>query len=122
VARIGGEQTVDRAERDRIRSRARRAADEIRESAGVAEPVIVAPPQRIELDRETPQLGVGDLAECDAARRRDRQRDLSIGEAQAMIARLAHRRQDGLAARDRHGRTGLERQFSGQIFLDRQAG
>ena len=122
--RVGGEQAMHRAQRHGIGALARRCLGKIAHRAGIADAAVAGAAQAVDLGGDAPHPAAGaDFLEGDAARRRHGERDLAVGEAQAVVARLAdggHGR--GLAASDRHRPDAavLQRQFGRRVGLDRQ--
>src|SRR5207245_2622689 len=90
VAReIGGEQAVHGAERDCVGSLAGGRFSKIAHGARITNAAVTSTAQAIDLRRNAPHaLAATDLLQGEAALRRHGERDLPIGEAQAMVPRL----------------------------------
>jgi hypothetical protein len=101
VPAVCGEQTVGRTERDRVTPFTGGAFHKLAQRRRVAESIAAVAPKRIKLNAKTPQpFARCDVLDRDAALRRDRKPDLTVAEAQLVIAG----RGDG-----RHHRTAILR-------------
>ncbi|MNP09799.1 hypothetical protein D3C76_1019190 [compost metagenome] len=94
----GSEHGVQRADRQRVGAVPGGAAQQVLQRAEVAEAAVVLAAQRVDLRGEAPDAlsAAAQLGHRRAARRRHRQRQLRIADAQLVVAALLLRRQAAL--------------------------